>query len=59
MNDHQGFIATGYGLEPTLTDAATSMIYREVLVPALKQGDLYGGLDKATTAMIQVVGGEL
>jgi uncharacterized protein len=58
MNDHKGFIATGYGLEPTLTDAATSMIYREILVPALKKGDLYGGLDQATTAIIQVVGGE-
>jgi uncharacterized protein len=58
MNDHKGFIATGYGLEPTLTDAATSMIYRQILVPALKKGDLYGGLDQATTAMIQVIGGE-
>ncbi|MDP4198774.1 MAG: TPM domain-containing protein [Bacteroidota bacterium] len=58
MNDHKGFIATGYGLEPTLTDAATGMIYREILVPALRKGDLYGGLDQATTAMIQVVGGE-
>ncbi len=58
MNDHKGFIATGYGLEPTLTDAATGMIYREILTPALRKGDLYGGLDAATTAMIQVVTGE-
>lgn len=58
MNDHKGFIATGYGLEPTLTDAATSMIYRQIVVPALKKGDLYGGLDQATTAMMQVIGGE-
>jgi len=58
MNDHKGFIATGYGLEPTLTDAATSMIYHEILVPALRKGDVYAGLDQATTAMIQVVHGE-
>ena len=58
MSEHKGFIATGYGLEPTLTDAATSMIYHEILVPALRRGDVYGGLDSATTAMIQVVGGE-
>jgi uncharacterized protein len=58
MNEHKGFIATGYGLEPTLTDAATSMVYQEILVPALRRGDAYGGLDSATTAMIQIVAGE-
>jgi uncharacterized protein len=58
MNDHKGFIATGYGVEPTLTDAATSMIYQEILVPALRKGDVYAGLDQATTAMIQIVRGE-
>lgn len=58
MSEHKGFIATGYGLEPTLTDAATSMIYQQILVPALRKGDVYGGLDQATTAMFQVIGGE-
>ncbi len=58
LNDHKGFIATGYGLEPTLTDAATSMIYREIVVPNMRKGDVYGALDQATTAMIQVIGGE-
>ena len=57
LNDHKGFIATGYGLEPTLTDAATSMIYQEVIVPNMRKGDVYGALDQATTAMIQVIGG--
>jgi uncharacterized protein len=58
MNDHKGFIATGYGMEPTLTDAATSMVYQEILVPALRKGDVYGGLDRATDAIIQIVHGE-
>src|ERR1017187_389829 len=58
LNDHQGWITTGYGLEPTLTDAATSMIYQQILVPALRKGDVYSGLDQATTAMFQVIGGE-
>jgi uncharacterized protein len=58
LNDHQGWISTGYGLEPTLTDAATSMIYQNILVPALRKGDVYSGLDEATTAMFQVIGGE-
>jgi uncharacterized protein len=58
LTDHQGWISTGYGLEPTLTDAASSMIYQQILVPALRKGDVYGGLDQATTAMFQVIGGE-
>jgi len=58
MQDHKGWITTGYGLEPTLTDAATSMIYQQILVPALRKGDVYAGLNQATTAMFQVIGGE-
>jgi uncharacterized protein len=58
MQEHKGFIATGYGLEPTLTDAATSMVYQEILVPALRRGDVFGGLDSSTTAMFQIIGGE-
>jgi uncharacterized protein len=58
MNDHKYFITTGYGLEPSLPDATIAMIEREVLVPALKKGDLYSGLDQTTTAMMQAVAGE-
>jgi uncharacterized protein len=58
MSDHKGWITTGYGLEPTLTDAATSMIYREILTPALRRGAVYEGLDSATSAMMQIVTGE-
>jgi uncharacterized protein len=57
-NDRKGFIATGYGLEPTLTDATASYIYHEILVPALKQGDFYGGLDQTTDAIIKATAGE-
>ncbi len=58
MQDHKGWITTGYGLEPTLTDAATSIIYNQILVPALREGNVYAGLDSATTTMFQVIGGE-
>lgn len=58
MQDHKGWITTGYGLEPTLTDAATSIVYQQILVPSLRSGDVYGGLDSATTAMFQIIGGE-
>ncbi len=57
-NDHKGFIATGYGLEPTLTDATCNYIYQQILRPALKEGDFYGGLDKATDAIIKSTAGE-
>ena len=58
MNDHQGWITTGYGLEPTLTDAATSIIYQQIIVPNLRKGNVYVALDSATTAMFEVIGGE-
>jgi uncharacterized protein len=58
MQDHQGWITTGYGLEPTLTDAATSVIYQQIIVPNLRKGNTYGALDQATAAMFQVIGGE-
>ncbi|MFI5264490.1 MAG: TPM domain-containing protein, partial [Candidatus Kapaibacterium sp.] len=57
-NDHQGFIATGYGLEPTLTDATCDYIFQNILRPALKENDYYGGLDKATDAIIKATAGE-
>ena len=57
-NDRKGFIATGYGLEPTLTDAICSQIYRQILTPALKQNDYYGGLSRSIDAIKQAIGGE-
>jgi uncharacterized protein len=57
-DDRKAFIATGYGLEPTLTDAALSIVYHDILQPALKRGDFYGGLDTTISAMMQLVGGE-
>ena len=57
-NDRKGFIATGYGLEPTLTDATANYIFQEILRPALKANDFYGGLDKATDAIIKATAGE-
>lgn len=58
LNPRKAWIATGYGLEPTLTDLESSQIYREILRPGLQQGDFYGAIDRATTAMMQAVGDE-
>jgi uncharacterized protein len=57
-NDRKGFIATGYGLEPTLTDATANYIFQNILRPDLREGDYYGGLDKATDAIIKATAGE-
>ncbi|MEI8135268.1 MAG: TPM domain-containing protein [bacterium] len=57
-DDRKGFIAPGYGLEPTLTDATCNYIFQEILRPALKENDYYGGLDKATDAIIKATAGE-
>jgi uncharacterized protein len=57
-SDRKAFIATGYGLEPTLTDASLTIIFQNILKPALQRGDFYGGLDSTISAMMLVVSGE-
>lgn len=57
-DDRKWFIATGYGLEPTLTDATASYIGREILVPALRKQDYYGGLNASVDAIIKATAGE-
>jgi uncharacterized protein len=58
VDDHLMRIEVGYGLEGDLTDAKASDIIYYLMKPAFKQNDFYGGLDAATTAIIQTVGGE-
>lgn len=58
LEDRKGWIATGYGLEGVLTDALTGRIYRNEIVPRFKEGDYYGGFDKAADAIIAATKGE-
>ncbi|HHH55293.1 MAG TPA: TPM domain-containing protein [Bacteroidetes bacterium] len=51
-------ILTGYGAEPTLTDAMAKRIIERILIPAIRKGNYYEGLDKATTKIIQLTAGE-
>jgi uncharacterized protein len=46
------------GLEGVLTDATSSRIINETIVPLLKQGDFYGGIDAGIDQMIRLVEGE-
>ena len=48
-------IEVGYGLEGDLTDATSSMIINNVMIPQFKQGDLEAGLVQGTLAVISVI----
>ena len=45
-------IEVGYGLEGTLTDALSSQIIRREIVPKFKAGDMPGGIEAGTDALI-------
>jgi uncharacterized protein len=51
-------IEVGYGLEGAIPDIMAGRIIREILTPDFKQGNYYGGLDRATSAIIQLASGE-
>lgn len=45
-------IEVGYGLEPYLTDAFSSQVVREIMVPRLRAGDVPGAMTAGTDALI-------
>lgn len=57
LDDRKMRIEVGYGLEPFLTDAQATTIKTKILTPAFQKGDYSLGIDKATDAMISVLGG--
>ena len=52
-NEHKVRIEVGYGLEPVMTDAMSSLIIREDILPKFKSGDYVGGVEAGTDAIIQ------
>ncbi|TWI57636.1 uncharacterized protein IQ22_00853 [Pseudomonas duriflava] len=56
-DDRKVRIEVGYGLEGTLTDAQSSLIINQAIIPAFRQGNFAQGIVNGTTAMIQVLGG--
>lgn len=46
-------IEVGYGLEPVLTDGLSSLIVQQQIVPHFKAGDMAGGIEAGTDAIIQ------
>ncbi len=56
-NDRKISISPGYGAEIKLTAGINGTIIRNVILPEFKQGNFYGGLDKGTTAIFEVLNG--
>ena len=51
-NDHKLRIEVGYGLEGSVTDAFSSRVVRNVLVPSLRAGNVFAGFDGAFTILM-------
>jgi uncharacterized protein len=51
-------IEVGYGLEPLLTDAASSQIINEIILPDFRAGRMEQGVVEGTEAMLSVLGGK-
>jgi len=58
VEDRKIRIVTGRGIEDVLPDAICKRIINRILKPSLKVGDYYGGLDAATTEMMQRASGQ-
>lgn len=58
MEEREVFISTGYGLEEYIPDAIAKRIVENEVLPAFRQGDFYGGIDKATDVMISLLEGK-
>lgn len=57
-DDHKMRIEVGYGLEPTLTDADSGRILRNIVRPAFREGDFNGGIEKGVDAIVKLLDGE-
>lgn len=53
-NERQVRIEVGYGLEPVLTDARSSVIIRETIRPSLRAGDAAGALTAGAERIMRV-----
>jgi uncharacterized protein len=57
-NDRTLRIEVGYGLEGSLTDAASRRIIGDTITPRFKEGDFYGGVSAGIDQMIRVIDGD-
>jgi uncharacterized protein len=57
-NDRKVRIEVGYGLEATLTDAITSFIIQNAILPRFKAGDFPGGIKRGAEDIVSVLTGD-
>ncbi|MBV8681686.1 MAG: TPM domain-containing protein [Caulobacteraceae bacterium] len=51
-SEHKVRIEVGYGMEPIITDALSSVILQERVIPRFRAGDVQGGIVAGTDALI-------
>ncbi|WP_010522755.1 TPM domain-containing protein [Aquimarina agarivorans] len=56
-NDRKIHISPGYGVEQYLTAGQVGTLTREIILPEFRAGSYYQGLDKGTSAIIQMLNG--
>jgi len=54
----QAFIASGYGLEGVIPDAIGERIVQLEMIPNFQENNYFGGLDAATTTLMELASGE-
>ena len=54
-NERKVRIEVGYGLEPILTDALSSVIIQQQILPAFRNGDMAGGIMAGAKAMVDLL----
>jgi len=52
-NEHKVRVEVGYGLEPVLTDAFSSVVIQQKILPRFKSGDMAGGISAGVDALTQ------
>ena len=52
-NEHRTRIEVGYGLEPIVTDALSSIIIQTKVLPAFRKGDFDAGVAAGTDALVE------
>lgn len=58
VEDRKARIEVGYGLEGALTDAQSGRILRNLVFPAFRQGDYYGGIQAGLVGILSQIRGE-
>lgn len=56
-DDRKIWISPGYEIEEKLTAGVNGELIRNVIIPEFKKGSYYNGLDKGTTAIIEILNG--